>query len=95
MLIFRNLVAIFSSDPRLRHIRWVQVEQGIDAIVARHYRAPVGAFDLDILAADTYQPDNSVQFDENQTSPVHLGLPELAENLKFIIDRAETGSSPI
>jgi len=58
-------------------------------------RAPVGALDLDILAADTYQPDNSVQFDENQTSPVHLGLPELAENLKFIIDRAETGSSPI
>ena len=51
MLIFRNLVAIFSSDPRLLHIRWVQLEQGIDAIVARHYRAPVGAFDLDILAA--------------------------------------------
>ena len=43
---------------------------------------------------DTYQPDNSVQFDENQTSPVYLGLPELTENLKFIIDRAEKVEQP-
>jgi len=43
---------------------------------------------------DTYQPDNSVQFDGNQTSPVYLGLPELTGNLKFIIDRAEKVEQP-
>lgn len=42
----------------------------------------------------TYQPNNSIAFDERQTSPVYLGLPEQNANVQFIIDHAEKVEQP-